>query len=75
MKTPSARTQPIAASAHGQRALARSLTWVTSVPHTIITSAMLTGASTGPHHGNGSRKRMSQSSSEVGQPLIGRRKT
>ena len=75
MKTPSARTQPMAASAQGQRGVLRSLTCVASVPHTIINAAMLTGASTGPHHGSGSRNRMSQSSSEWGQPLIGRRNT
>ena len=37
--------------------------------------AMLTGASTGPHHGRGSRNRMSQSSSVLGQPDMMRRKT
>ena len=34
-----------------------------------------TGASTGPHHGSGRRKRMSQSSSERGQPHIVLRNT
>ena len=48
---------------------------VTSVPHAIISMAINTGASTGPHHGNGSRKRMSQSNSECGQPHITFRKT
>jgi hypothetical protein len=35
---------------------------------------MLTGAITGPHHGSGSRKRMSQSSSVCGHPVMGIRK-
>ena len=37
--------------------------------------AMLTGASTGPHQGSGSRNRMSQSNKVRGQPVISRRKT
>ncbi len=49
--------------------------WVTSVPHTIMSSAMLTGAITGPHQGSGSRKRMSQSNSDAGQPDISFRNT
>ena len=49
--------------------------WVTRVPHTIISEAMETGASTGPHHGSGNRKRMSQSNGDAGQPEMMRRKT
>src|SRR2546423_333348 len=45
------------------------------VPHKIISSATETGASTGPHHGSGRRNRMSQSSSERGQPQSFLRKT
>ena len=41
---------------------------VTSVPHTTISDAMHTGASTGPHQGSGKRKRMSQSNREAGHP-------
>ena len=43
-------------------------TWHVSVPQAIISSAIKIGASTGPHHGSGMRNRMSQSSSERGQP-------
>src|SRR2546422_778365 len=39
---------------------------VSAVPQTIIRPAMQTGASTGPHHGNGSKKRMSQSRRDFG---------
>src|SRR5207302_11422121 len=48
---------------------------VTKVPHKIMRKAMLIGAQTGPHHGSGMRNRMSQLSSDVGQPAIIRRKT
>ena len=48
----------------------RSVDCVAQVPHTIISTAMQTGASTGPHQGSGSRKRMSQSNSDLGQPHI-----
>jgi len=76
MKTAGASMIPTPASAHAQRAtVVSSPDCVASVPHTIITSAILTGASTGPHHGSGSRKRMSQSSSVLGQPEMRRRKT
>ena len=45
------------------------------VPQTIIKTAIETGASTGPHHGSGSRNRTSQSNSDRGQPHMTRRKT
>src|SRR5258706_9478216 len=45
-----------------------------SVPHKIISSAMLTGANTGPHHGSGNRNKMSQSSNDRGQPQMTFRK-
>jgi hypothetical protein len=51
------------------------MNWVVSVPHAIIRHAIETGASTGPHQGSGSRKRMSQSNSDLGQPVIVRRNT
>ena len=38
-------------------------------------AAIETGASTGPHHGSGNRKRMSQSNGDAGQPEMMRRKT
>ena len=76
MKTASATTIPAHASVHVHRVLTPSSApdRVASVPHTIITSAMVTGASTGPHHGSGSRNRMSQSSSVRGHPEMRRRK-
>src|SRR2546428_2327284 len=59
----------------GQSVRSGRSTRLTNVPPTTISTAMLTGASTGPHHGSGSRNRMSQSKSERGQPLNGTRKT
>ncbi len=49
--------------------------WLASVPHKIISNEIKTGASTGPHHGIGSKNKMSQSSNECGQPHIIFRKT
>src|SRR5204862_6348983 len=46
---------------------------VTSAPNAIINNAMQTGAQTGPHHGRGIRKRMSQLESDFGQPVRGYR--
>ena len=43
--------------------------------HAIITAAILIGASTGPHHGSGSKNKMSQSSSDFGQPDMRRKNT
>ena len=64
MKTASASTIPTLASAHAPRAsVAPSPACVASVPHRTITSAILTGATTGPHQGSGSRNRMSHSKS------------
>ena len=52
-----------------------SATYRADVPHAIINIAMHTGASTGPHHGSGSRKSRSQSKSDLGQPQITYRNT
>lgn len=49
--------------------------WLANVPHKINNSEINTGASTGPHHGNGSKNRTSQSSNECGQPQMIFRKT
>ncbi len=49
--------------------------WLANVPHKIISSEIRTGASTGPHHGNGNRNKISQSSNECGQPHMIFRKT
>src|SRR5213594_3078182 len=59
----------------GQSARSGRSNRLIDVPPTTISTAMLTGASTGPHHGSGRRNRMSQSKSERGQPLNGIRKT
>ena len=42
---------------------------VMAEPVITIKTAMLTGASTGPHQGSGIRKRISQSDNETGHPL------
>src|SRR5262245_11640878 len=79
MKIPSASRTPTALTpqeAHEKPVAGmRSRDWVTRVPHTIISDAIQTGASTGPHHGSGHRKRMSQSNRGVGKTEMMRRKT
>src|ERR1051325_8976651 len=61
---------------HSEPSRARSIRQLlTRVPHRIMSNAIETGAITGPHHGSGSKKRRSQSSSECGQPHITFRKT
>ena len=49
--------------------------WLANVPHKISNSEIKTGASTGPHHGIGSKNKTSQSSNECGQPHMIFRKT
>jgi len=79
MNTYSARATPMALAPHSARASAFAGTassyCVATVPQRIISRAIQTGAKTGPHHGSGSRKRMSQSNGDVGQWLMTRRKT
>src|SRR2546426_2991612 len=79
MNTYSASATPTRFAPHaqgpGQSARSGRSNRLTNVPPRTISTAMLTGASTGPHHGSGSRNRMSQSTSERGQPLSGTRKT
>jgi hypothetical protein len=52
-----------------------SMHWLASVPPAIISDAMHTGASTGPHQGSGNRNRMSQSKRDTGQPQMALRNT
>src|SRR5262249_20589087 len=72
MKTYSARATPqkfraqTLISAATLRSIWRSE--LASVPHRIIKSEINTGASTGPHQGNGSKKRTSQLNKEYGHP-------
>src|ERR1044072_8389130 len=70
MNTPRASRTPAQLTAHAAQPNPvigmRSPLWVTRVPHTIINDAIETGASTGPHHGSGNRKRMSQSNRDEG---------
>jgi len=79
MNTPRARIVPVAAAlqiaASCRDGRSPSLICVVNVPHRIIRHAMAIGATIGPHHGSGSRNRMSQSNSDLGHPHIRRRKT
>src|SRR6267142_3810624 len=61
---------------HSEPLRARSMRQLlTTVPHSTMSNAIETGASTGPHHGSGSKNKMSQSSNECGHPHITFRNT
>ena len=72
MKRYRARNTPIIFSAQALASLAaltcQAPSLLARLPHQIISTEINTGASTGPHQGSGSKKRMSQSRSECGQP-------